>query len=109
MACFANVKVPVGEVEAVPPDKEVQHRIQNPAVIFGGKQCARFNGDDDQPYNGGDPSAQDSMLAGDQARGCRRWRQRKIRIELPAPKDRIGKTPLLARLNPTSRSRKLRG
>src|SRR3984893_13852257 len=98
MACFANVKVPVGEVEAVPPDQEVQQRIQNPAGILRGKQCARFNGDDYQPYNGGDPSAKDSLLAGDQARGRRRLRKRKIRIEFRAPKRRIGKTPLWARL-----------
>lgn len=49
VACFANVKVPVGEVEPVYPEQEVQHRIQNPAGILGGQQRARFNGDDDQP------------------------------------------------------------
>src|SRR5580692_912707 len=52
----------------------MQQRIENPAGVVGGEQGAEFDGDDDQPEDGGDPGLEYFVSIGPQARepcpGC---------------------------------------
>ena len=59
MATFADEKVDVLEAEMADSEKVVQQRIQNAAGIVRGKPRARFDRNDDQPQDCGDPCLKD--------------------------------------------------
>jgi hypothetical protein len=69
MSCLANEEVPVFKVLPVQAEEEMQHGIENAASVMGRKQCAGFDGNDDQPENGGDPRLENFMSIGAQEAG----------------------------------------
>jgi len=67
MAGLADEEVPNLEPLPVHAEEKMQHGIKDAAGIAGGKQRRRFNGDEDEPENGGDPGLQDVVAIGVQA------------------------------------------
>ncbi len=58
VSALANVEVPNLEARPIQAEKKVQHRVENPAGVVGGKPRGRFDGNHDQPQNCGDPGFQ---------------------------------------------------
>ena len=55
MTAFANVEVPLLEVGVVDAKEKMQQGIEESAGVVGREPRGRFDGDDDQPQNCGDP------------------------------------------------------
>jgi len=62
MPSFSQKMVPRFKVLVADAEKEMQDRVKNAAGFVGGEIGRRFNGDDNQPENGGDPRFQDFAL-----------------------------------------------
>ena len=69
MAAFTDVEMPVFEAGMAEAEEEMQYRIKDAARGVGGEIAGRFNGNHDQPENGGDPGLQDMVAVGAQAGG----------------------------------------
>jgi len=78
---LADVEVQMLEVPVVHPKQEMQQRIKHAAGVVGRGEVRRFNGDDDQPQDCGDPGLQNPVAVGAQA----------------GVESVVGKSPLLAK------------
>jgi hypothetical protein len=58
VACLANIEMPNMKAGQVQAEEEMQQWIENPASVAGGEQGGRFNGDDNEPEDCGDPRLQ---------------------------------------------------
>ncbi len=83
VSAFANVEVPFVKMFPVEAEEIMKQWVKNAAGIAGRKQGGRFNGDDDQPKERGDPCFQKIVAAGVQAREPRPgWARRDSRRRL---------------------------
>ena len=66
VTAFAQNVMPGLEMGLVNAEKEMKNRVQDPAGVLRGEVRRRFNGDDDQPENRGDPRLQKVLPVGAQ-------------------------------------------
>ena len=64
MAGFAQDVVPWLELRVVNAEQEMKDRVHDPAGFMRREIRARFNGNDDQPQNRGNPGFQSLALMG---------------------------------------------
>ena len=64
VARFAQNVVPWLELRVVDAEQEMKDRVHDPAGLMRGEIRARFDGNDDQPQNRGNPGFQSLALMG---------------------------------------------
>lgn len=64
MAGFAEQVMPRLKLSRPHTEQEMKNRVKDVASVLSGEVGGGFNGDDDQPQNGGDPDFQEFALMG---------------------------------------------